>query len=133
MGAVYSRYADDLTFSGGPWLISHHMDLRRLVSEVVIDEGFRLNERKSHLTTRAGRQLVTGVVVNERPNVRRREFDLLKATLHDAALHGPSWANRQGVQDFRSHLLGRIEWVASLNPARATKLRRLFAAISWDS
>jgi RNA-directed DNA polymerase len=91
-----------------------------------------LNDRKSHLTTRAGRQIVTGVVVNERPNVPRREFDRLKATLRDAAKKGPSAANREDRPDFRSHLLGRIEWVASLNPPRGEKLRGLFAGIQWN-
>jgi RNA-directed DNA polymerase len=81
MGAIYSRYADDLAFSGDRWLIGHQADLRALVAKVVTEEGFRIKERKTHLTTSAGRQLVTGVVVNERPNVPRREFDLLKATL----------------------------------------------------
>ena len=62
---------------------------RTLVAEIVEDEGFRLNRRKSRLTTRAGRQAVTGIVVNERPNPGRREYDALRATLHDAALRGP--------------------------------------------
>ena len=38
-GAVYSRYADDLTFSGGRWLIEHAADLRRLVAEIVARRG----------------------------------------------------------------------------------------------
>jgi RNA-directed DNA polymerase len=133
MGATYSRYADDLASSGGRWLVGHQADLRKLVARVVMEEGFRLNERKSHLTTSAGRQVVTGVVVNQRPNVPRREYDLLKATLRDAAVNGPAYANRKGVPDFRSHLVGRIEWIASLNPSRGRKLRGLLAAIAWDS
>jgi retron-type reverse transcriptase len=132
-GATYSRYADDIAFSGDGWLIAHQADFRGLVTKVVTEEGFRLNERKSHLTTRAGRQVVTGVVVNERPNVPRPEYDRLKATLRDAAVNGPAAANRREVADFRSHLAGRIEWVGSLNPARGAKLRSLFGAIEWDS
>src|SRR5439155_26910273 len=68
MGATYSRYADDLAFSGGRRLVSHQGDLRKLVAKVVTEEGFRLNARKSHLTTSAGRHVVTGEVVNQLPN-----------------------------------------------------------------
>ena len=53
MGATYSRYADDLAFSGGRELNSRAPALRRAVAAIVADEGFRLNPRKSALATRA--------------------------------------------------------------------------------
>jgi hypothetical protein len=130
-GASYSRYADDLTFSGGKRLLADAQPFRALVAEIIEDEGFRLNRRKSRLTTRAGCQTVTGIVVNEHPNPGRREYDALRATLRDAALRGPTQANRAGLPDFRAHLLGRIGWFAQLNPARGDKLRRVFASIEW--
>lgn len=130
-GASYSRYADDLTFSGSKRLLASAKPFRALVAEIVEDEGFRLNRRKSRLTTRAGRQAVTGIVVNEHPNLGRREYDALRATLHDAALRGHAHANRAGLPDLRSHLLGRIGWFEQINPARGAKLRRMFAAIEW--
>ncbi len=82
--------------------------------------------------TRAGRQRVCGIVVNAHPNVAREEYDRLKAILHNAAVRGPSAENRAGVSDFRAHLLGRIAWVESLNPARGAKLRARFAQIDWE-
>ena len=73
-----------------------------------------------------------GVVVNVRPNVRRSEYDELRAILHNAGRHGPDSQNRAGLEDFQAHLRGRISWVAALNPARGEKLRRLFDAIRWS-
>jgi RNA-directed DNA polymerase len=70
--------------------------------------------------------------VNERTNVTRREYDQLKAVLHNAARRGPDAENRAGVPDFRAHLLGRISWVESLNPERGRKLRERFATIGWE-
>jgi hypothetical protein len=130
-GATYSRYADDLTFSGSNRLLTGATAFRQLVAEIVDDEGLRLNPRKSRLASHAGRQVVTGVVVNAHPNLARRDYDRLRATLHEATQHGPDQANRNGVPDFRSHLLGRIAWAEQLNPARGTKLRTAFAAINW--
>jgi RNA-directed DNA polymerase len=105
--------------------------LRRAVAAIVTDEGFRLNERKSALATRAGRQRVCGIVVNVRTNAARDDYDRLRAALHEAATHGPAAANRDGVPDLRAHLLGRIGWVEALNPARGARLRRSLAAIDW--
>src|SRR5207253_7777935 len=85
VGATYSRYADDLAFSGDAWLLGHAEGVRRTVAEIAREEGFRVNERESQLMSRAGRQRICGIVVNERPNLARTDFDRLKATLHDAA------------------------------------------------
>jgi RNA-directed DNA polymerase len=130
-GAVYSRYADDLGFSGGRAALSRAETLRRAVAAIVADEGFRLNERKTALATRAGRQRVCGIVVNVRTNAPRDDYDRLRAALHEAVTRGPAAANRDGVPDLRAHLLGRIGWVEALNPARGARLRRAFAAIDW--
>ena len=50
---------------------------------------------------RAVRQQLAGVVVNERPNVKRADFDELKATLCNCVRHGPASQNRAGRTDFR--------------------------------
>jgi RNA-directed DNA polymerase len=129
---TYSRYADDLTFSGSMQLRRRRGHLQALIAEIARDEGFAVNERKTALHAAGGRQSVCGIVVNVRPNVIRCEYDELKAILHNAAVHGPSGQNRAELADFEAHLRGRISWVASLNPARGEKLRRRFAEISWE-
>jgi retron-type reverse transcriptase len=131
LGATYTRYADDLTFSGERALLRKAGRIVALVDDIATDEGFRLNDSKTRLRTRAQRQLVTGLVVNDRPNVTRPDYDRLRAVLRDAALHGPAAANRAHHPDFRSHLLGRIAWAGAGNPARAEKLHAAFAAITW--
>ena len=129
LGARYSRYADDLTFSGPADVPVG--TLSRAVAEVARDEGFRMARDKRSVRHPNERQLVCGVVVNRRPNVPRGDYDRLKAILHDAARNGPAHANRAHAPDFRAHLLGRIAWVAQLNPARGHRLRARFDAIEW--
>jgi RNA-directed DNA polymerase len=133
LGVTYSRYADDLTFSGSERLIRGANRLRATIGQIVRDEGFAINERKSMLATRAGRQRVCGIVVNERLNVSRADYEELKAIIHNAALRGPVAENRDRVNDFRAHLRGRIGWVASLHPRRGEKLAREFARIDWTA
>jgi hypothetical protein len=130
-GARYTRYADDLAFSGDASLAGRARRVASLVADVARDEGFLLNDAKTRVMARSTRQRLCGIVVNEHPNVSRRDYDLLKAILHDAAVNGPAAANRAGHPQFRAHLLGRIAWVEQLNPRRGMRLRERFAAIGW--
>jgi RNA-directed DNA polymerase len=127
-GAAYTRYADDLAFSGGPDLGRR---FRSVVWQIILEEGFRPNAAKSRWMPRAGRQHLAGVVVNVRPNVARAEYDQLKAILTNCVRHGPAGQNRTGASDFRAHLLGRIAHVASLNQGRGSKLHELLARVEW--
>ena len=60
LDARYTRYADDLVFSGGRGLLRAAADVRRTVAEIAREEGHRVNERKALLMTSAGRQRVGG-------------------------------------------------------------------------
>jgi hypothetical protein len=131
MAAGYSRYADDLTFSGPADLPAR--TLIRVAAEIARDEGFSVSPAKTRVRRAHERQLVCGVVVNAGTNVPRAEYDRLKALLHDAERHGPAAANREGVPEFRAHVLGRISWVASLHPARGARLRERFERLDWEA
>jgi RNA-directed DNA polymerase len=131
-GASYTRYADDLALSlDGPGAQRRARRLAAMLREIATEEGFRVNERKTIVATRSQRQLLCGVVVNDRLTVPRVDYDRLRAVLHNCGRLGPESQNRDGVPDFRSHLLGRIAWVASLDPGRGQRLRAEFDAISW--
>jgi RNA-directed DNA polymerase len=130
-GLRYSRYADDLTFSGPARLHRRRNQFESIATRIIRAEGFTVNAAKSRTQSAGGRQTVCGVVVNVRTNTRRTEYDRLKAILHNAAAHGPPSQDHDGVAEFKAHLRGRISWVESLNPTRGEKLRELFAEIEW--
>lgn len=114
---AYSRYADDLTFSGDGLQAGAVL---RAVPGIVADEGYRLAERKTRVMGRGQRQVVTGLTVNAHLNVQRSEFDRLKAVIH-----GAQGFDEPGVV---ARLLGRIAWVEAVNRARGGKLWRLLEA-----
>jgi hypothetical protein len=132
VGAEYTRYADDLTFSGGEELARRVKRVASLVAVIAGDEGFMVNHRKTRVMRRGGRQHVTGVVVNVRPNVPRAEFDRLKAVLTNCVRHGPAGQNRENRPDFRAYLMGKLAHLGMVNPARGRKLWMLFDRIAWD-
>lgn len=133
LGADYTRYADDLTFSGGAELARGAKRLAALVAVIAGEEGFTVNHRKTRVMRRAGRQEVAGVVVNTRPNVRRAEWDEIKAILTNCVRHGPAGQNRANHPDFRAHLTGRVAHVAAVNPARGRKLWAILDRIAWPA
>lgn len=132
-GAAYTRYADDLTFSGDSELRRAWRRIARRVTLIAAEEGFTLQRAKTRLMGRGERQTVTGVVVNVRPNVPRAEFDRLKAILTNCVQHGPAGQNRDKVPDFRAHLAGRVASVCAVNPVRGRKLWAIFDRIVWSS
>jgi hypothetical protein len=132
-GARYTRYADDLAFSGDDDFARRHRGLLVAVARIASEEGFALNPRKTRIMRHNTRQRITGLVINQHVNVARDDYDRLKATLTNCLRHGPAMQNRAGHHDFRAHLDGSVAWVESVNPRRGLRLRRLFESIAWPS
>lgn len=131
LGAAYSRYADDLVFSGGLDFARAADRFHIQAAAIALEEGFHINHRKTRIMRAGARQQVTGIVVNAHLNIARDEYDILKATLTNCLRHGPASQNRQGHTDFQAYLAGRVSYMAMVNPTRAVKLQRLLAQVDW--
>jgi RNA-directed DNA polymerase len=131
--ATYTRYADDLLFSGDEKFARTSESFTTSVGAIVLEEGFQLHYRKTRRMRKSTRQLAAGIVINRTTNMRRSEFDALKATLTNCVRSGPQTQNRDNVPSFRSHLLGRILWVKQLNPNRGEKLMQIYDRIDWGA
>jgi retron-type reverse transcriptase len=79
--------------------------------------------KKGRVQRRGGRQIVTGIVVNERLSVPREEIRRLRAILHNAKRTGLAAQNREGHPAFEAHLRGKIAYVSMIDPARGARLR----------
>lgn len=122
-GARYSRYADDMVFSGPERLLKDRSVLHAWVAEIARDEGFALHPGKTREMPAHTRQRVTGVVVNERPNLERDAYDRLRAQLHSLAATGCDAPTHARLQ-------GQVRWAAQwVVPARVLKLERMLAAV----
>ena len=122
--AHYTRYADDLSFSGDARITPI---LLRAVPQITAEHGFRLNPGKTRSQPAYRRQTVTGLTVNAQINPARENYDVLKATIHHL---GRADDPRRQDQSFLAQLCGRIAWVEQVNPAKGAKLRtRLTAAL----
>jgi hypothetical protein len=129
VGASYTRYADDLVFSGDASFQRRSARFAALAAGIAGEEGFVVNHRKTRFMSQAASQRVGGLVVNARPRAPRAEYDALRAILFNAARTGLDAQNRDRHPDFRRHLEGRVAWLSSGDPARATKLQALLQAL----
>jgi len=93
-GCTYSRYADDLTFSTNAktfpnWIAlpeygSWNWIVGGTLKKVIEAAGFKINATKSRMHFRPSRQLVTGLVVNKKVNVKSEYWRSARAMANSA-------------------------------------------------
>ncbi|TVP74844.1 MAG: hypothetical protein EA353_14925 [Puniceicoccaceae bacterium] len=100
LGCTYTRYADDISISTDrrtfPAPIGRCSDPERLrdftlsdgFQEIIENNGFRVNNSKTRMLGREFRQEVTGLVVNDKVNVKRTFVREVRAMLHDWEFNG---------------------------------------------
>ena len=117
---VYTRYADDLTFSGSD--VENLGKLLRLVRHIIADEGLEEHEAKTRVMRRSSRQEVTGVTVNDKLALSRAEFRKLRAILHNCERRGLQSQNRAGHPNFAAFLRGKVAFSHMVAPERTAEL-----------
>jgi RNA-directed DNA polymerase len=128
-GLAYTRYADDLSFSGDAAVNEKVGYLMARVRHIAQEEGLAVNDNKSRVLRRNAAQKVTGLVVNDGPGVPRREVRRLRAILHRARTEGLDAQNRDGRPDFRAWLEGKIAYVSMVRPEVGARLKAQLEAL----
>ena len=117
-GVAYTRYADDLTLSGDDPLRLLPF-LRQLVGQL----GYSLDPKKTNIFRRGRRQVVTGLVVNDKVSVPRRLRRRLRAAVHRVALHGAAaeltWHGRPMDP---GELAGHVAFIGIAHPEESRAL-----------
>lgn len=112
---TYTRYADDLTFSGNVDR-SGMLHFLKLARWIVHEEGFVPNDTKTRLASQGRRQIVTGAVVNQTLGLSRQERRQMRAMAHRLTREPE---NAELEQEFQ----GKLAWLNVLNREQANKLR----------
>ncbi len=129
LGWQYTRYADDLSFSATTAAQQQVGYLLARIRHIAQDEGFAVNETKTRVQRQNAAMSVTGIVVNRRIGINRREIRRLRALLHKAQKHGLASQNPTGDPQFVSRLRGRIAFVRMINPEQAQPLENALQAV----
>jgi retron-type reverse transcriptase len=124
LGFVYTRYADDLTFSASGENRRHICNILRRTPSIVAHEGLAINEEKTRILRSSGQQEVTGVVVNEKPNVDRKMLKRFRATLYQIekdGLEGKHWGHSS---DLIASIQGFANFVAMIDPQQGAEFQQ---------
>jgi retron-type reverse transcriptase len=120
---VYTRYADDLTFSFQKIKDLELGRFRWWVDQICHQEGFFVNQKKFRVIRASQRQLVTGLVVNDELRVPREARRRFRAILHNCRRHGIE-SQAQGRADFTAYLRGFASYVHMVHPEEGRQLLR---------
>jgi RNA-directed DNA polymerase len=129
-GINYTRYADDITISGGDELSRRLGYVMARLRHITGDEGFTINEKKTRVRRRQQAQVVTGLVVNDKVSVSRNELRRLRSILHHAAKDGLESQNRLHHPNFRGYMTGMIAYVSATRPELAREMKTRLDQVS---
>lgn len=132
LGFVYTRYADDMTFSAPDKRQVEHLNkLLWRARAIISDEGFTLHPDKTRIMRAGARQEVTGIVVNAKPSLERKTLRRFRAALHRLEKDGANGVEWNGADNVLESMAGFANYLAMVDPTkgadyqkRMTKLRR---------
>jgi RNA-directed DNA polymerase len=128
----YTRYADDLTFSSDCMINEEHI---LALTKLIEANNFKVNNKKVRLSSSSSKQTVTGLTVNEKPNVDRKLLKKIRAMLHDLTSNGLLRASMNhfkakksisevSQQTFLNRLEGYINFVGQIRGKEDTLYHR---------
>ncbi|MGA2335889.1 MAG: reverse transcriptase family protein [Terriglobales bacterium] len=108
-GFDYSRWVDDLTFSGPERVLK----FRGLLQRIVESEGFNVKPDKTKTELAKDRQTVTNFVVNTKVNLSREKRSAIKKEVMMACVSG---------QELSPSTAGKMYWLRAVNPETGSRL-----------
>lgn len=140
--SIYTRYADDITFSSyqppAPLFEGALPAVGRFSPDMLApslrdtfkNNGFAVNPDKAHYADRNSRRVVTGVKINAGLNVDRRYVRHIRALLHSVERLGLDDAQQQyadagGKGVIAEHIRGKISYITHLKGTTDPVVRSL--------
>jgi RNA-directed DNA polymerase len=96
----YTRYADDITFSSMHNVYQENGDFLTELKRIIKDQNFDIKESKTRLQKTGFRQEVTGLIVNEKVNVRKRYIKQIRMWLYYWEKYGYNKAEAIFLRDY---------------------------------
>lgn len=123
----YTRYADDISISGGRKLPLYVND----ITQIINDEGFEINSDKTRIVGKGSCQKVTGIVVNDKLNLNKKKRKKLRAVINNCIKQGPIKANCYNIPYFKEWLNGELAFAMMVNKEKMKPMLELFRQIDW--
>ncbi|MFL1906781.1 retron St85 family RNA-directed DNA polymerase [Plesiomonas shigelloides] len=118
---AYTRYADDISISGNK--VSIIKKASYLIKEIIIDEGFVLNDKKEKLLGPRLRREVTGLTITPRITIGKKQYSIYRKRLHDLSKMSDNLDKGFYPQAISQ---GIISFVKSIDSAKGEKLHAYY-------
>lgn len=131
IGADYSRYADDITFSGKKSIAS----IIPLVEKIVAEENFTINKTKTRLQYKNQRQEVTGLIVNNKISISREMENEIKNAIYFIGKYGVCEHMRHiecNKSFYKEHLYGITYFINMVDREKGQKYLRQLDLLEWE-
>jgi retron-type reverse transcriptase len=122
MGFSFTRYADDITFSGKDEAAQKVQQLLWRLHRIINEEGFAIHPKKVKVMRKGARQEVTGIVVNKQPGINRKTLHRFRALLNKIekeGIEGKRWKGGNLVAE----IAGYAEFISMVKPTQGTKFK----------
>lgn len=132
INADYTRYADDITFSGNKSIAKYI----KLIKTIIRNERFEINRKKLRVHYQHHRQMVTGLIVNEVLSVPKETKRYLRQQIYYSKKHGVTDnLLKQGIfkTNYKEHLYGLAYFIKMVEKAKAKRFIKELDQIDWES
>lgn len=126
---IYTRYADDLTFSTSADNEKQIAKLLFFLEKIILSEGLAINPDKTTVMRKGRQQRVTGIVVNKKLNIPRNDMKRFRALLHNIKMNGWKDQKWKGSSNLPFSVKGYISFVKMVNLARGRQFEEQLALI----
>lgn len=112
----YTRYADDMAFSGN---VINKKEIESLVQKKLEKLGLNLKKEKTRLMLKNEPQILSGVILNEKmqlPKKERNEIRQIMYFIKIFTLENHLERIKEKRDNYLLHLIGRVSYALSLNP-----------------
>ncbi|NGY38979.1 RNA-directed DNA polymerase [Flavobacterium sp. XN-5] len=123
-GISYTRYADDLSFSGlNPTKV---VKIIPMIKTIINDENFEVNHKKTRIASSARAKIVTGLIVNEDSvGIGKQKYKDLRAKIHHLIL-----PTEQKNEKLLYHVGGWLSYLNSVDKLRLQKAKKYISELT---
>ncbi len=132
INASFTRYADDITISGDKNIIEYI----GLISKIIEEEGFRINSLKTRAMYQNRKQMVTGLIVNNKISVPKEKIRKLRQDIYYIKKYGVTDHNKKRkckCKNIKEHLYGLAYFIEMVDSDKGKKYIEELNKINWDT
>jgi RNA-directed DNA polymerase len=118
-GIMYTRYADDLSFSSLSYM--QLTKAYKFICQIIEDEGFKLNNDKTRFAGPSRRRKVTGLIIHKHGfGIGREKYRKLRSMIHHLCLNQLEKVDKDQIE----HIKGWLAFVNSVDKNRFELLKK---------